>query len=463
MKLVVPSFVSVCQCFDFIISLLYKKGGSSVSENTQIPRLRLDRSLVLYEKALQIIPGGSQTGSKRPDSYAPGAFPIYLDRGKGCRVFDVDGNEYIDYIMALGPVNLGYAYPRVNDAVREQLEKVTIMNLLNPLEVELAEEITKAVPCAEMVRFMKSGAEVTSACVRIARAYTDREKIVHCGYHGWHDTFTASSANRRGVPRALRELIRSFRYNDLESLEGILREEGDEVACIIMEPRTPPVNGFLEGVRKLADRYGAVLIFDEIVTGFRLALGGAQEYYGVTPDLAAFAKGISNGLPLSAFVGKREIMETAKDLVISTTYGGEALSLAAGLATIRELREKNVFRHTWAMGQKLMDGWMEIGREIGLDVGISGLAPIGAFQMDMGNGELTRDTWTFFLQEAAKRGVLFRRGGLNFISYSHKEEDIQYTLDVCRSVLKLIKEALQKGDLPSRLETSDIKSSFRQF
>jgi glutamate-1-semialdehyde 2,1-aminomutase len=319
------------------------------------------------------------------------------------------------------------------------------------------------VPCAEMVRFMKSGAEATSACVRVARAYTGREKVVYCGYHGWHDTFTAASGNPRGVPQALRGLIRSFRYNDLGSLENILREEGNEVACIIMEPRTPPVDGFLKGVRDLADRYGALLIFDEIVTGFRLALGGAQEYHGVTPDLAAFAKGMSNGLPLSVFAGKREMMEIAKDLVISTTYGGEALSLAAGLATIRELREKKVFQHTWEMGQKLMDGWIAIGRELGLSVSASGLAPIHAPRIDMGTPELTRDAWTFFLQEAAKRGILFRRGGLNFISYSHKEEDIDYTLDVCRSVLGLMKEALQNGDLSSRLETRDIKPSFRQF
>jgi glutamate-1-semialdehyde-2,1-aminomutase len=412
----------------------------------------LDRSLELYQKAVQIISGGSQTTSKRPDGYAPGAFPIYLDRGEGCRVFDVDGNEYIDYIMALGPINLGYSYHRVNDAVREQLEKATIVSLLDPLEVELAEEIIDAVPCAEMVRFMKSGAEATSACVRIARAYTGREKVIHCGYHGWHDTFTASSANPRGVPQVLRQLIRSFRYNDPESLKRILHEEGHEVACIIIEPRTPPTDGFLKKVRELANQYEAILIFDEIVTGFRVALGGAQEYYGVIPDLAAFAKGISNGLPLSAFVGKKEIMETARDLVISTTYGGEALSLAAGLATIRELREKNVFQHTWKMGEKFVEGWKKIGLELGLKLETSGLAPIHAPQMDMGTPELTRDAWTFLLQEAAKRGVLFRRGGLNFISYSHKEEDIDYTLGVCRSVMKLMKSALQKDDLKSRLE-----------
>ena len=428
-----------------------------------VPRLNLSKSIELYKRAVQVIPGASQTTSKRPEGYAPGAFPIYLNEGNGCRVRDVDGNEYIDYIMALGPVNLGYAYSRVNEAVKEQLEKMTISNLLNPLEVELAEEIIQAVPCAEMVRFMKSGAEATSACVRIARAYTRREKIVHCGYHGWHDTFTAASSNSAGVPQALKGLIKSFAYNDLASLRKILDEEGEQVACIIMEPRTPPTDGFLEGVRDLADRYGAVLVFDEIVTGFRLGMGGAQEYYGVTPDLAAFAKGISNGLPLSAFVGKREVMQVAKDLLISTTYGGEAVSLAAGLATIRELREKNVFQHTWSMGQKLMEGWAEIGRSLNLNIGSTGLAPIHAPFMDMGSPELTRDAWTFFLQESAKRGVLFRRGGLNFISFSHKEEDIDYTLEVCRDVLTLLRQALDKGDLSSRLEAQEIKPSFRQF
>lgn len=434
-----------------------------MNRDTHIQHLKIDKSLDLHKKAIQIISGGSQTNSKRPDGYAPGAFPIYLEKGSGCRVFDVDGNEYIDYIMALGPINLGYSYQRVNDAVKEQLGKATIVSLLSPLEVELAEEIIDAVPCAEMVRFMKSGAEATSACVRVARAYTGREKVLHCGYHGWHDTFTASSGNPKGVPKALSSLIRSFGYNNLDSLSSILRKEGDEIACIIMEPRTPPVDGFLEGVRELADQYGAVLIFDEIVTGFRVALGGAQEYYGVTPDLAAFAKGMSNGLPLSAFVGKKAIMELAKDLVISTTYGGEALSLAAGLATVKELREKDVFQHTWEMGQRFIDGWREIGSEFGLKLDAAGLAPIHAPLMDMGSSELSRDAWTYLLQEAAKRGVLFRRGGLNFISYSHKIGDIDYTLDVCRSVMKLMKEALIKGDLASRLETQDISPSFRQF
>ena len=268
--------------------------------------LKIDNSLKLYQRAVEIIPGASQTNSKRPQGFAHGAFPIYLERGEGCRVWDVDGNEYIDYIMALGPINLGYAYSRVNAAIKEQVDKASIVSLLHPLEVELVEEIISAVPCAEMVRFMKSGAEATSACVRVARAYTGREKILHCGYHGWHDTFVAAS-NSKGVPKVLQGLIRSFGYNNLDGLAKILKEEGDQIACIIIEARMPPVEGFLEGVRELADLYGIVLIFDEIVTGFRLALGGAQEYHKVTPDLAAFAKSMSNGLPLAAFVGKREI------------------------------------------------------------------------------------------------------------------------------------------------------------
>jgi len=242
-----------------------------------------------------------------------------------------------------------------------------------------------------------------------------------------------------------------------------LKEEGDEIACIIMEPRTPPVEGFLAGVRELADKYNIVLIFDEIVTGFRLALGGAQEYHGVEPDLAAFAKGMSNGLPLGAFVGRKEIMQTAEDLLISTTYGNEALSLAAGIATIRELREQNVFAHTWKMGEMLMAGWLKLGEELGLPLTVNGFAPIGAFDFRFDDGKLKQDVWTLFLQETALRGVLFRRGGLNFISFSHKEEDIQFTLGVCNEVLTLIKDALEKNDVASRLRTREIKPSFRQF
>jgi glutamate-1-semialdehyde aminotransferase len=418
--------------------------------------VKLDKSLELYGRALRVIPGGSQTTSKRPDQFAPGAFPIYLERGEGCRVWDVDGNEYIDYIMALGPINLGYAYPRVNSAIREQLEKATIVSLLHPLEIELAEAIIEAVPCAEMVRFVKSGAEATSACVRVARGYTGREKILHCGYHGWHDTFSAGLADPKGVPKALKPLIRSFRYNDLDGLAAMLKEQGPETACIVIDPRNPAKPGFLEGLREQTDKYGIVLVFDEIVSGFRLALGGAQEQHGVTPDMAAFAKGISNGMPLAAFVGKRPFMEAAADMVISTTYGNEALSLAAGLATLRELKERNVFDHTWRMGQMLMDGWMAMGRDLGLPLSVSGFAPIGAFDFRLDNPGLKQDVWTLFLQESARRGVLFRRGGLNFISFSHKELDIQQTFAVCREALGVVKDALATGHVRERLLTRDL-------
>jgi len=417
--------------------------------------LKLDRSLELYDRAVQVIAGGSQTTSKRPDKFAPGAFPIYLERGEGCRVWDVDGNEYLDFIMALGPINLGYAYPRVNEAIREQAERATIVSLLHPLEIELAEEIIDAVPCAEMVRFVKSGAEATSACVRTARGYTGREKVLHCGYHGWHDTFSAAHSDPKGIPAVLKGLIRSFRYNDLDGLAAALKEQGHETACIMIDPRNPAEPGFFEGVSELADQYGIVLAFDEIVSGFRLALGGAQEHHGVTPDVAAFAKAMSNGMPLAAFVGKREVMQAAADLVISTTYGNEALSLAAGLATIRELREKNVFEHTWKMGQQLMDGWMAMEKDAGIPLRVSGFAPIGAFDFQLNDADLRQDVWTLFLQETAKRGVLFRPGGLNFISYSHKGDDIRQALHVCREALEVIKGALDAGEVKALLRTTE--------
>ncbi|HID08285.1 MAG TPA: aminotransferase class III-fold pyridoxal phosphate-dependent enzyme [Armatimonadetes bacterium] len=417
------------------------------------------RSLELFEHAVSIIPGGSQTLSKRPQMFAHGAYPVYLTHGRGAHVWDVDGNEYIDFVMALGPINLGYAYPRVNDAIREQLERGIVMSLLHPLEVDVAELLIETIPCAEMVRFLKSGAEAMSACVRLARAYTGREIVVHCGYHGWHDTF-AATANRIGVPRILRDLIRSFPYNDADALARIMRECGNNVACIAIEPRMPPEGDFLHRVRQIADEYGAVLVFDEIVTGFRLALNGSQGFHNVTPDLTAFAKGIANGMPLAAVVGRREIMKLAVDAVITTTYGGETLSLAAAKATILELKERNVFQHTWRLGEMLQRGLVNVARQAGLDAHAVGYPPIGAVEFRIEDKQLHYDAWTLFLQEMAERGVLLRRGGVNFICYSHTEEDIQRTIEAAREAFSIIADGITKGKIRALLRTK--KMNFEQ-
>ena len=430
-------------------------------------QLNFTRSNDLYARAVQLIPGGSQTNSKRPTGYAPGAFPIYVERGKGCRVWDVDGNEYIDYILALGPITLGYCYDAVDNAVREQLDKGIIFGLLHPVEVEAAELICEMVPCAEMVRFLKGGAEVTTAAARIARAYTGKELILNSGYRGWADTWAAQTEPPmgRGVPECLRGLVKGFPRDDNDALRDLLERYDGKVAAVFVDVAsgTAAPKAAVQGIRDLCDEFGALLCFDEIVTGFRLAPGGAQEYYGVTPDLACFAKGIASGMPLACVCGKKEFMQIAKDLLISVTYGGECLSLAAVIACLKEYGKQPVHEHIWEQGQRLMDGIKELGEKHDVPIWCSGLAPMSLPNFHYDDAALNVDVWTLFLQETAKRGVLIRRGGLLFITYMHKAEDIDETLEAIDGALAVVAEAVKAGNVEERLETGEVEEGFRRF
>lgn len=429
--------------------------------------LKIEHSLMWYERAEHLIPGGSQTNSKRPAGYAPGAFPIYAERAKGCRVWDVDGNEYIDYVMALGPITLGYCYEPVDAAIREQLEKGIIYGLLHPLEVEACERIVDMVPCAEMVRFLKGGAEATTAAARIARAYTGKEVILNAGYRGWADTWTAQvePPRGRGVPECLRALVKPFPRDDLDVLRSLLERYRDKVALVFVDVvlGTAAPKDVVQGMRELCDEFGVLLAFDEIVTGFRLAPGGAQEYYGVTPDLAVFAKGIANGMPLGAVCGRREAMEIAKDLLISVTYGGECLSLAAVVACLEIYREEPVYEHLWRQGEKLMEGFRALGEKHGVPFRCTGLAPMSGQEFHYEDSELNADVWTLFLQETAKRGVLLRRGGLLFVTYSHDDQAITQTLAAVDEALEIIQKVVSEGTVKERLRTGTVQESFRRF
>jgi glutamate-1-semialdehyde aminotransferase len=428
--------------------------------------LNITKSQELYDRASKLIPAGTQTLSKKPEMFAFGAFPIYIQKGKGCHVWDVDGNRYLDYIGALGPITLGYAYPAVNDAVRAQLEDGSIFSLPDPLEVEAAQAVVDAVPCAEMVRFLKTGAEATSAAVRIARGYTGREIVVTSGYHGWLDTW---APGRRGVPKAYKESIASFTYGDYDSessLEAVLEKHKGNVACIMTES-TPYSStdwkDYLLWMRNLADKHDVPLIFDEIVTGFRLALGGAQEYFGVTPDIACFAKGISNGLPVAAVAGKRKYMEAAADLVISSTYGGDALSLAAVVAAIKEYREKDIFTYISQTGERLISGLNELASGMNLKLQFRGYPQMSTFAFGYDDPAVNQDLMTLLLQEMARRGILLRRGGLVFISYSHTAADIDMTIDAAREVFPMLKDALDRGDIKNRLLVEKVSQGIRSF
>ena len=286
--------------------------------------LQLKRSHDLKAKAKRLIPSCTQTFSKGPTQFVQGAAPVFIARGQGSHVWDVDGNEYIDYPMALGPVILGHNYPAVTKAVSKQLQEGTIFSLPHPLEIEVAEILVEIIPSAEMVRFGKNGSDATSGAVRLARAYTGRDLIACCGYHGWHDWYIGATSRNRGVPEAVRRLTIPFEYNNIEDLRRIFEDHPGNVAAVIMEPVgiTEPKNEFLPQVRELTQREGALLIFDEVVTGFRIALGGAQEYFGVAPDLTCLGKAMANGYPLSAVVGRREIMELFDEIFFSFTFGG---------------------------------------------------------------------------------------------------------------------------------------------
>ncbi len=349
--------------------------------------------------------------------------------------------------MALGPITLGYNDRKVNGAIARQLKKGIIFSQPATLEVELAERLTRIVPCAQMVRFVKNGSDATTAAVRLARAYTGKDIILACGYHGMHDWYIGSTDNYLGVPVAVREMTKTFPYNDLQALEDCLKKYKDVTAAIVLEAVRveEPGPGYLQGVRALADKYSVVLIFDEVVTGFRLALAGAQEFYGVTPDLAAFGKGMGNGMPISALVGRAEIMRLIdQGAFVSLTFGGEALSLAASMATIDQLQKRRVFAHTHKLGkilkagaQKLIDKYAL--REIAYVNGVDAMP--GLFFRPFKSCS-AHDLMALFQQEVISRGVLFL--GVNYLCAEHCLKDIEKALKAYETGFKTLKK-LQAG------------------
>ena len=424
----------------------------------------LDHSHELKAKAECLIPSCTQTFSKGPTQFVQGVAPVFLVRGQGSHVWDVDGNEYIDYPMALGPIILGYDYPGVTEAVIRQVRDGTTFSLPHPLELEVAEMLVEIIPCAEMVRFAKNGSDATSGAVRITRAYTGRDIIACCGYHGWQDWYIGTTTRNRGVPKAVQELTVPFEYNNIESLKRIFAEHPGQVAAVIMEPVgvIEPQQGFLGQIRELTRSEGALLIFDEIITGFRLALGGAQEYFGVTPDLACFGKAMGNGYPISAVVGRQEIMQLFDEVFFSFTFGGETVSLAAALATVREMRDKNVIGHLWEQGQKLKDGFNVLAREFHVEqyTECVGFPPrtVVMFRDETGVESLVLKS--LFQQECLKRGVFFS-GGHN-VCYSHSNSDIDRTLRVYRTVMEILEESIKSSDALRKLDGNPVQPIFRQ-
>lgn len=420
----------------------------------------IEKSEELYQRSLGLIPSNTQTLAKGPTQYVNGMAPKYLVKGKGSHVWDVDGNKYIDYNMGIGPLSLGYSYPKIDEAVKKQLEDGITFSLVHPLEVEVAEIIRDTIPNAEMVRYSKTGADVTSAAVRLARAYTGKNKILCCGYHGWHDWYVSVTARNHGIPEAVKEITYTFDYNDIDSLKDSI---DDDTAAVILEPVVfqEPKDNFLQKVADLCKEKNVILIFDEMWTGFRMALGGAQEYFGITPDLATYSKAVANGMPISILTGKKEIMQLAdEDIFFYTTFGGEALSLAAVKATIAEMKEKNVPAYLDKQGAKLKDGYNKIAQELGLDyTKASGYnwRSIISFDAKAGDPLILK---SLVQQEMIKRGILW--GGFHNMSFSHTDEDIEYTLKAYEQVLPILKKAVEDGNVKELLRGEPVQPVFRK-
>jgi glutamate-1-semialdehyde aminotransferase len=420
----------------------------------------IEKSDAWAARAEGLIPALTQTLAKGPGQHVRGVAPKYLQRGRGSHVWDVDGNEYLDFQMGIGPLVLGYCWPSVDAAIRAQLEDGITFSQMHPLEVEVAELIRDTVPGTEMVRFSKTGADATSAAVRIARAYTGRERVVCCGYHGWHDWYISVTDRSRGIPEAVKSLSYTIPYNDVAAAEQTIDQD---VACVILEPAVfeAPAPGYLQKLRELCDRSGAVLVFDEMWTGFRFHLGGAQALFDVRADLATFSKAVANGMPLSVLTGRRELMQLCdRDVFFFTTFGGEALSLAAAKATLEELRAREVPARLAAQGRKLKDGYNALAQQAGLDctrcIGFDARTMV-TFDAKRGDPLLMK---SFVQQELIRRGVLW--GGFHNLSASHSDEDVELTLDVYAEVLPLLADALAKGDLRERLRGAPVEPVFRR-
>jgi glutamate-1-semialdehyde 2,1-aminomutase len=418
-------------------------------------------SNALYERAQQVMFPVTQTMAKGPSQYVNGVAPKYLSRGKNAHVWDVDGNEFIDYNMAIGPVSLGYGYERVDKAIQKQLKDGITFSLMHPLEVELCELINKIIPNAEGVRIAKTGAEVCSAAVRVSRAFTGRKKVLCCGYHGWHDWYIGTTSRADGIPSEIKELTSTFEYNNIESLRDKLDED---VACVILEPFIfeAPKNNFLEDVQYLCRANGTLLIFDEMWTGFRIAVGGAQEYFDIVPDLAVYSKAFANGMPISLLTGRKDILQLfEKDVFFYSTFGGEALSIAAAIATIQEMIDKDVPKALSENGRRLKEGY----NQLAMTHHLSGVTTcqgfdcrtIITFNASAGDPLILK---SFMQQEMIKRGILW--GGFHNVCYTHSEEDIDYTLKTYNKVLAMLSEALKQKDLASLLLGKPVEQVFRK-
>ena len=429
----------------------------------------------LWQHSKKIIPGGNQLLSKRAEKFLPDLWPSYYSRAKGCEVWDLEGNHYYDFAqMGVGSCVLGYADDDVNTAVKNAINNSSMCSLNCYEEIELAEKLIDFHPWAEMARFARTGGEACSIAVRIARAASGKNKVAFCGYHGWHDWYLSSNIgdssnldgqllpglDPKGVPKELHNTALPFEYNNLESLESLAKTFHDEIGVIIMEPRRehPPEQGFLEGVRMVANKLGAVLIFDEVTSGFRMNMGGIHLIYGVFPDIAVFGKALGNGFPISAIVGSRSVMENAQDSFISSTFWTERVGFVAALATIEKMEKNNVQNDLERYGDLINEGWIKLAEYHGLKISISGISPLTHIKFET---DTPLTVQTLYAQEMLKNGYLL--GSAIYSTYAYTDKIIDDFITHSNPIFSLIKKALDTGNTKKYLKGGIIHAGFKRL
>ncbi len=435
----------------------------------------MNKTQSLYKKAKGLIPGGTQLLSKRPEMFLPGKWPAYYSKAKGCKVWDLDGREYTDTsLMGVGANILGYADDDVDDAVREVISCGSMCTLNAPEEVELAELLLGMHPWAGQVRYAKTGGESLAVAIRIARAATKKDVVLFCGYHGWNDWYIAANLGDNtaldgqhiaglstiGIPQGLKNTIIPFRYNDLQSFENLIQTYRGKIAAVIMEPirNFYPQPGFLEKIREDTKREGIVLIMDEVSSGFRLNCGGAHLKFGIEPDMAVFAKAISNGYPMAAIIGKRKVMEFAQESFISSTYWTERTGLAAAIATIKKYKDNSVEQHLGKIGQRVQEGWKKLAKKHQLKAAVTGIYPMSHLEFEYENSLALK---TLYTQEMLKRGFLATNAF--YASFSHTDQEVENYLSMADESFFVIKKGLVYDNISELLEGDVCQSGFQRL
>lgn len=435
----------------------------------------MGKSQRLYEKAKGMIPGGTQLLSKRPEMFLPDLWPAYFERAKGCEVWDLDNHKYIDMsYMGIGACTLGYADEDVDNAVKSAIDKGSMNTLNSPEEVELAELLLTLHPWAQMVRYARSGGEAMAVAVRIARAKAQKDIVLFCGYHGWNDWYLAANLAEEkaldghlipglspvGVPRGLRGSAFPFQYNDTNQFMDLIKKYRGQIAAVIVEPvrNIYPQKEFIETIGSVTKQENIILVVDEVSSGWRLNIGGAHLLLGFKPDISVFAKGMSNGYPMAAIIGKSDVMDAAQSSFISSTYWTERIGPVAAISTIRKMMKYDVPKHLVSIGKSVKDGWTRLSDKHGLSVTVDGIEPLAHFTF---KGEQTLVLKTLFTQSMLERGFLATTAF--YSSFAHKDHLVADYLKACDDTMLFIKKALVEGNPHKYLKGPVCHSGFKRL